>query len=105
MAVYFATHQAGIAQVAVLGTAGKRIRVRRLIVSTDTNSTFVLQQDVGGAAQADVSPRFQARAGGTALNFSFPNEKPETAPGHSLGYLIDAVSATSAVWIEYDIVE
>lgn len=104
MAVYFASHVAGVSAPAVAAVPGKRIRLKRLIVSTDTNTGFTLAQDIGGASAADISPKFQIRASGGGIDYVFIDEKPQTGPGLSLGYTIDAVSASTGVWIEYEAV-
>jgi len=104
MAVYFQSHTDGFSGNVVAAVAGKRIRVRRLIVSTSVNTGFTLRQDVGGPDQADVAPTLQGRTGGTAIDLRFDREAPQTAPGKALGYFTDGIGAYG-VWIEYELVD
>jgi hypothetical protein len=104
MAVYYQSHTTGFNDNAIGAVAGKRIRVRRLIVSSAVNTSFTLKQDVGGPDQADVSPAFQVRNGSAGVNYRFPREAPEAAPGKALGYMTDGIG-NYGVWIEYDLVD
>lgn len=102
MAVYFKSHNTSFNSTAIAAVAGKRIRVRRLIVTSAINTRITLQQDLGGPNQADIAPVLESRQGGSPIDLSFPDECPQTAVGESLGYVASAIG-DYGIWIEYDL--
>jgi len=104
MAVYFQTHSAMFSGGVVAAVAGKRIRVRRIIVTSSVNQTLTLKQDPGGASEAPLLCTLYARSGGAALDLAFDASPPQTAPGLALGYTTDA-AGDYGVWLEYDLAD
>lgn len=101
--VYFQTHTSGFSSNVISATAGRRIRVRRLILTTAVNTQFTIRQDVGGASDAAIAMTIEGRAGAGAIDLHFKSEMPQTAAGLALGY--DATGIGNyGVWIEYDLV-
>lgn len=101
--VHYQTHTSGFAANVVAATAGKRIRVQRVILSTAINTQFTLKQDIGGASDAAIGPTFEGRAGAGPMDLRFRKEQPQTAPGVALGYESTGIG-NYGVWIEYDLV-
>ena len=104
MAVYFASNLTSTTATISPPVAGKRIRIRRLIVSTSVNGGIEFKQDIGGSSEAIVLPQLEARSTGPALNLAFARELPQTAPGLALGYE-SAIAGQHGVWVEYDVVD
>lgn len=104
MAVYFATHAAETSATIAAAVSGRRIRIRRVIVSTAANGGVEFKQDVGGGSEARILPELQARSTGPALDFSFDKELPQAAPGLSIGYE-SAIAGDHGIWVEYDVVD
>ncbi|RMF71779.1 MAG: hypothetical protein D6744_17495 [Planctomycetota bacterium] len=104
MAVYSATLSGVISVASAVASPGKRVRIRRLIVTTAVNGSLTLKQDIGGADETAVFPTIQARAQGPALDLYFDREMPQTAPGLALGFE-SGVAGDHGIWIEYDLVD
>lgn len=81
---------------------GKRIRVRRVIITTDTNGSVMLMADPSGA-NTPVMPRLEARAAGSPVDLYFEREFPITGSGEALGFSTD-VGGRHGLWIEYELV-
>jgi len=101
MAVYFGSHTMEGSATVSGGVAGRRLRVRRVIITTSLNGEVQIKQDPGGPSEALILPPLQARAGGSVLDLCFDRELPQTGPGMSLGYST-TVPGRHGVWIEYD---
>jgi len=104
MAVYFATHLGAGTSTIASAVSGRRIRIRRLIVSTATSGGIEFKQDIGGGSEARILPELQARSTGRALDFTFDGEIPQAAPGLSIGYE-SAIAGDHGIWVEYDVVD
>lgn len=104
MAAYFVSNLTSTTATVSPAVAGKRIRIRRLIISTSINGSIEFKQDVGGPSEAIVLPQLEARATGPALDLAFERELPQTAPGLALGYE-SAIAGEHGIWVEYDVVD
>ena len=102
MAVFFAEHAGPAASTAVLATPGRRVRIRRLLISTGTSGAVRIKGNPGPSEQALLPPLF-VRAGGPALDADFVREFPQTEPDQSLGYTSD-IDGPHSIWLEYDLV-
>ena len=102
MAVYFAEHSGPAAATAVLPSPGRRVRIRRLLLSTGTSGAVRLKQDPGPDEQAVLPPLF-VRAGGPALDARFGREFPQTDVGQTLCYASD-IDGPHSIWLEYELV-
>lgn len=99
MAVYWSNETAPqVSKQAVAAAPGKRIRVRRLHVTTDANGSVELRSDA-----TPITPAYQARLGGTALDKNYPREVPQTQPGEALNFAT-GITGNYTIWIEYEIV-
>lgn len=104
MAAFFWSHLSAEVRTIASGVSGKRLRIRRLIVSSAASGAFTFLEDPGGPNQAAILPILQLRAGDSGLDLRFDEEIPQTAPGESLGYET-FITAAHGVWVEYDIVD
>ena len=104
MAVYSASLTGPLTVVGAVSAAGKRVRIRRLIVTTSANGAVTLKQDIGGAGESELFPIIQARSQGPALDLLFDREMPQTASGLALGVETN-IEGDHGIWIEYDLVD
>lgn len=101
MAVYFADNPA-IGEI-VAGVAGRIIRVRRVIFTSDQNGWFELRHSPGTGQEAPIAPRLYMRAAGMSpMDLSFPREVPQTPAGAGLGFHTEMASGFS-LWVEYEL--
>lgn len=104
MATYFATHNNANSSTVAAATPGKRIRIRRLIVSATLDGTIEFKQDIGGDFEQRLLPELAASAAGPALDLRFERELPQTESGLALGYE-SAIAGKHGIWIEYDLAD
>lgn len=85
----------------VPATAGKIIRVRRLLITTDATASFKLKHSGG-----DITPSFYLRQAGTSvLDVRFERDVPQSPRGANLEVFTPVIGASYSVWVEYELVD
>lgn len=98
--VFWATNQPEGEIVAAV--AGKQIRVRRVILCTDSNAAFYLRN----GSDAAIAPAIILRPAGTCLaDITYRDVLPQTPAGSAMKlYYGGAVLTTHSIWLEYVLV-
>ena len=102
MSTYFANHIGPTAVTAILPDAHRRVRIRRLLLTTSASGAVRFKRNPG-PSEVFILPDLHLRAGGPALDVSFDEEFPQTQRNDALGYTTDIAGAHS-VWMEYELV-